>query len=85
MSLHVPALIEKKRIGHRSFSCFWRRASGVVNKMDAESIGRASLLLGARRQKADDAIDFVVGLSARKKIGESVARDEPLMSIHARS
>jgi thymidine phosphorylase len=53
--------------------------------MDAESIGRASLLLGAGRQKADDAIDFAVGLSALKKIGEPVAHDEPFMSIHARS
>src|SRR5437763_1955713 len=40
---------------------------GTVKQMDAESIGRASLLLGAGRQKADEAIDFAVGISGLKK------------------
>jgi pyrimidine-nucleoside phosphorylase len=58
--------------------------SGTVHQMDAESIGRASVLLGGGRQKASDTIDFAVGFSAIKKIGEKVERDEPLMMIHAR-
>jgi pyrimidine-nucleoside phosphorylase len=58
--------------------------SGTVQQMDAESIGRASVLLGGGRQKASDTIDFAVGFSAIKKIGEKVERDEPLMMIHAR-
>jgi thymidine phosphorylase len=53
--------------------------------MDAESIGRASLLLGAGRQKSDDAIDFAVGISGLKKVGETVTKNEPLMFAHARS
>jgi len=53
--------------------------------MDAESIGRASVLLGAGRQKTGDAIDFAVGISGLKKIGETINRDEALMSIHART
>lgn len=61
------------------------KASGEVTKMDAELIGRASVLLGAGRQKAGDAIDFAVGFSGLKKVGEHVDLDEPLMSIHARS
>lgn len=61
------------------------RRRGIVRKMDAETIGRASVLLGAGRQKAGDAIDFAVGISGLKKIGERVGRNEPLMSIHARS
>src|SRR3954466_10982961 len=53
------------------------KAEGTLKKMDAESIGRASLLLGAGRQKSDDSIDFAVGISGLKKIGESVVKDEP--------
>ena len=61
------------------------KANGDVKKMDAELIGRASVLLGAGRQKAGDAVDFAVGISGLKKIGEHVDLDEALMSIHARS
>jgi thymidine phosphorylase len=60
-------------------------SEGTVKRMDAESIGRASLLLGAGRQKADDAIDFAVGISGLKKVGETVTKNEPLMFAHARS
>ena len=61
------------------------QTSGTVTKMDAETIGRASLLLGGGRQKVDDTIDFAVGFSGIKKIGERVEKDEPLLSVHARS
>src|SRR5712691_6088666 len=61
------------------------KSAGVVKKMDAELIGRASVLLGAGRQKTGDAIDFAVGISGIKKIGEHVDRDEPLLFIHARN
>jgi thymidine phosphorylase len=53
--------------------------------MDAEAIGRASVMLGGGRQKADDTIDFAVGFSGIKKIGEQVAKGEPLFLIHARN
>jgi thymidine phosphorylase len=56
-----------------------------VKKIDAELIGRASVQLGAGRQKADDPIDFVVGFSKIKKVGEQVAVGEPLLMIHARN
>jgi len=62
---------------------FPAKSAGVVKKMDAELIGRASVLLGAGRQRADDKIDFAVGFSGIKKIGEKVARDEPLLTMHA--
>ena len=61
------------------------RTSGVVKKMDAESIGRASVLLGGGRQKSSDKIDFGVGLSKIKKVGERVDVNEPLLVIHART
>jgi pyrimidine-nucleoside phosphorylase len=64
---------------------FPAKKGGRVKKMDAELIGRASVPLGGGRQTADDEIDFAVGISGIRKIGEQVDRDEPLMSIHARS
>ena len=64
---------------------FPAKSAGTVKKMDAETIGRVSLLLGGGRKTADDAIDFAVGLSGIKKIGERVAKGEPLLTIHART
>jgi pyrimidine-nucleoside phosphorylase len=64
---------------------FVAKSAGKVTKMDAETIGRASLLLGGGRQTADDAIDFAVGLSGIKKIGERVEKDEPVFVVHARN
>ena len=61
------------------------KSAGVVKKMDAEPIGRASVLLGAGRRKADDPIDFAVGFSGIKKVGEHVDLEEPLFVIHARN
>ncbi|HCP91471.1 MAG TPA: thymidine phosphorylase [Spartobacteria bacterium] len=61
------------------------KLSGIVKKMDAELIGRASVLLGAGRQKTGDAVDFAVGISGIKKIGEHVDLDEPLLLVHARN
>jgi len=61
------------------------KSAGAVKKMDAELIGRASVLLGAGRQKAGDAIDFAVGFSGIKKTGEHVDVDEPLLFLHARN
>ena len=60
------------------------KRGGKVKKMDAELIGRASVRLGAGRQKAGDLVDHAVGFSAIKKVGERVESGEPLMLIHAR-
>jgi pyrimidine-nucleoside phosphorylase len=61
------------------------KSKGIVKKMDAELIGRASVLLGGGRQRTGDAIDFAVGFSQIKKIGERVEKKEPLMMAHARN
>jgi pyrimidine-nucleoside phosphorylase len=58
---------------------------GQINRMDAETIGRAALFLGAGRARSDDAIDFAVGFSRIKKVGERVVPNEPLLFVHART
>jgi hypothetical protein len=41
--------------------------------------------LGGGRHKTDDEIDYAVGFSKIKKIGEMVVRNEPLFFVHART
>jgi pyrimidine-nucleoside phosphorylase len=60
-------------------------ADGIVVRMDAGTIGRASVRLGAGRRKASDAIDHAVGFSGIRKVGDRVAAGEPLAFIHART
>lgn len=59
-------------------------ADGVVTAVDAERIGKACLILGAGRQKTDDAIDPAVGIAQMKKPGESVKQGEPLAVVFSK-
>jgi len=54
-----------------------------VQDVDAETIGRASLLLGAGRTKTTDVIDPAAGISGLVKIGEHVEAGQPLATLHA--
>ena len=58
--------------------------AGKLAKIDAESIGRACIALGAGRKTATDSIDHAVGVSGVLKVGSQVSAGEPLMTIHAR-
>jgi pyrimidine-nucleoside phosphorylase len=60
-------------------------AAGFLAKVDAESIGRAVLVLGGGRQKTDDVIDYAVGTSGLAKIGDTVEKGQPLVVLHANS
>ena len=60
-------------------------SAGYLAKVDAESIGRAVLVLGGNRQKTDDIIDYAVGTSALAKIGDPVEKGQPLVTLHANS
>lgn len=59
--------------------------AGVVREVDADLIGRASLVLGAGRAKTTDVIDPAAGLSGLVKIGERVEAGQPLATLHAAS
>lgn len=60
------------------------RIAGTVRKMDAEAIGRASVFLGGGRAQSDDEVDYAVGFSQIKKVGERIEANEPLLFVHAR-
>jgi thymidine phosphorylase len=51
--------------------------------MDADAIGRICLLLGAGRAAVTDRVDPRVGVSGLLKIGDPVAKGQPLMHLHA--
>lgn len=54
---------------------------GVIAKLTADEIGMASMLMGDGRQKADDQLDYAVGIELHKKIGDSVQKGESIMTI----
>ena len=57
-------------------------AGGVVAEINCEKVGLASVLLGAGREKKEDAVDPAVGLIVHKKLGDAVREGEPLVTLH---
>ena len=57
--------------------------AGFVADVDAMELALAALRLGAGRAKAEDRIDYAVGLAGLCKVGERVEAGAPLCVIHA--
>jgi thymidine phosphorylase len=57
-------------------------STGQVQRLDAELVGRASMLLGAGREKAGDAVDPTAGITIRRKPGDNVRAGEPVLDLH---
>jgi len=57
-------------------------SAGFVARLEAEAVGRASMLLGAGREKVTDPIDPGAGALLRKKRGDAVAAGEPIVELH---
>jgi pyrimidine-nucleoside phosphorylase len=58
--------------------------SGFVARMDAELIGRASVALGAGRDRVEDPVDPAVGIMVIAKPGEAVTAGAPVLELHFR-
>ena len=58
---------------------------GFVTGLDAGLIGRASVVLGAGRDRVEDPVDPGVGIMLLKKPGDEVAAKEPILEVHHRS
>ncbi len=74
-TVHPAALIRELEVPN----------SGVIEMVDADTVGRASLALGAGRGKADDEIDFSVGFDQIAKVGDEVKTGDCVARIHANS
>ncbi|QIL51228.1 pyrimidine-nucleoside phosphorylase [Weissella coleopterorum] len=57
--------------------------SGYLNRLDADAVGIASMRLGGGRTKKDDLLDYGVGITLHKKLGDAVKAGESLMTIAA--
>lgn len=59
------------------------KAEGYIHSVDALTIGRVALLLGAGRLKSDDGVDHAAGVELLKKRGDTVRVGEPLAVLLA--
>jgi pyrimidine-nucleoside phosphorylase len=59
------------------------KTDGVVSKVEADEMGIAGMLLGGGRQKADDKLDYAVGIMMNKKVGDAVKAGDTLLTIYS--
>lgn len=71
-SLPHAALRKEVRAGH----------SGYIRAIDTESVGAASMYLGAGRLRKEDAIDPAAGIVVQKKLGDRVSAGETIATLH---
>lgn len=58
-------------------------ASGFVESLDCQRLGRCVVEMGGGRRRADDSIDPSVGLELLVRIGDKVDRGQPLLTIYS--
>ena len=58
--------------------------SGFVTGLNAELVGRASVVLGAGRDRVEDPVDPAVGIMVIAKPGDEVRAGDPVLEIHFR-
>ncbi len=51
--------------------------------MDLRSVGLALLDIGGGRTRADQSIDYTVGITQVAHVGDTVSKDRPLCLLHA--
>jgi pyrimidine-nucleoside phosphorylase len=57
--------------------------AGFVAALDARRVGHAAVLLGAGRAFKEQELDYGAGLELLKKVGDRVAKGEPVAILHA--
>jgi pyrimidine-nucleoside phosphorylase len=58
--------------------------AGYLAAMDAEAIGKATMVLGAGRERVEATIDPGVGAMLDAKPGDRLAAGDPILTLHAR-
>src|SRR5438876_794024 len=58
-------------------------ADGYIAGLEAEALGRASMVLGAARERVDSVIDPAVGLVFEKKVGDPVEAGERICAVYS--
>jgi len=80
-----PDITEDKSLLPRSTKSRVVRAprAGHVAGFDAEGVGRAAMHLGAGRARKEDHIDPSAGIQLLRRVGDEVAKDEPIAMLYA--
>ena len=72
-----------ERLPHATFALpILSERAGYLSHMDAESIGMASVALGAGRRTKEDAISYGAGIVLAKKTGDAVKVGECLATLY---
>ena len=58
-------------------------ADGWVSELEPFEVGLTSVSLGAGRQQVEDEVDMLAGIYLHKKVGEAVAKGEPVLTLYA--
>jgi pyrimidine-nucleoside phosphorylase len=58
--------------------------AGFVTRLDAELVGRASVALGAGRDRVEDPVDPAVGIIVKARPGDAVRAGDPVLELHYR-
>lgn len=59
------------------------KQGGVIAEIKADEVGIASMVLGGGRQKAQDELDYSVGIELHKKVGDTIQEGESLLTIYS--
>ena len=57
---------------------------GYLSRVDAELVGRASVMLGAGRDRVEDSVDPAVGIVLRARPGAQVSAGDAVLELHYR-
>jgi pyrimidine-nucleoside phosphorylase len=57
---------------------------GYLQRLDAELVGRASVVLGAGRDRVEDPVDAGVGIMVLAKPGDELEANQPVLELHYR-
>lgn len=79
-----PRVIEDtSKLPEAQFKAEWKAEKpGYIEKMHAEKLGLASLILGAGRKTKDDSVDPSAGIELVKKPSDKVEQDETIAVLH---
>ncbi len=58
-------------------------SDGFISQMNTESIGIASVKLGAGRNKKEDIIDYSAGIVIKKKYGDKISKGDVIATFYA--
>ena len=79
--LHDTARFPQARVQHTLTADM----GGYLTRLDAETVGRAAVLLGAGRAAKDSPIDHAAGIVLHKKYGDAITAGAPIATLYAGS